>query len=288
MTFHVRGHWNDRRQIPPSRAHLLVEVDGRRERYTATPGQPGPFRPGDWHASFELPAWVGPYLSGHAFLELGVHRQDPSLGGLIELPSPGGGGAAPYRDGDADAAGDTPQLMARIRHLERSLVTAREEPAQLREALGRAQAELSGRVAQQQRFEMARAELQNELRRVRAELDHERARRSEAERRSDAAARRVESLRAELASITVARDAATQEAAGLRAELERLGSALTAVHERTGPDASAIGEAEALLAEARSVRGRAERRTSAVPEHGGRGLRTWSHLSASASTVAQE
>lgn len=263
MTFHVRGHWNDRRQIPPSRAHLLVEVDGRRERYTATPGQPGPFRPGDWHASFELPASVGPYLSAHAFLELGVHRQDPSLGGLIELPSPGEGGTAPHPDLDADAAGDTPQLMARIRHLERSLVTAREEPAQLREALGRAQAELSGRVAQQQRFEMARDELQNELRRVRAELDHERARRSEAERRSDAAARRVESLRAELASITVARDAATQEAAGLRAELERLGSALTAVHERTGPDASAIGEAEALLAEARSVRGRAERRTSA-------------------------
>ncbi|MGZ4174312.1 MAG: hypothetical protein ACXVQR_07530 [Solirubrobacteraceae bacterium] len=261
---HVRGHWSDRRQIPPSRAQLLVEVDGRRERYTATPGHPGAIQPGDWRTRFELPAWIEPYLRGRAFLELGSHRPHPSLGWLVELPAPNGAALSPDPGIPVTASvDDTAQLAAKVRHLERSLVTAREEPTRLREALGRAQAELSGRLAQQQRFDAARAELQNELERVRAELAHERARGSEVERRSDAADRRAESLRAELAGLTVARDAAIQEAAGLRAELQRLGSALTAVDQRTGPDASAIAEAEALLAEARSVRGRAERRTSA-------------------------
>ena len=283
VSLHVRGHWNDRRQIPPSRAQLLVEVDGRRERYTATPGHPGEIRPGDWYASFELPAWIEPHLSGRVFLELGSHRPHPSLGWLIELPAPGGPPPAPdpdveltAPDGATDSitapegatdpitapVGATDQLAAKIRHLERSLATAREEPARLREALGRTQADLDGRVAQQQRAEAGRSELQTQLERLEAEFDRERGRRSEAEGRVDTLRRRVEGLRAELAAAGVARDAALEEAGGLRVELDRLGSALTAVHEQTGPDASAIAQAEALLAEARSIRGRLERRAS--------------------------
>jgi uncharacterized membrane protein len=263
VMLHVRGHWNDRRQIPPSRAQLLVEVDGRRERYAATPGHPGPIQPGDWRTSFELPAWIEPYLRGRAFLELGSPRPHPSLGWLVELPAPDSTALSPDPGAQMTVSADaTAQLTAKVRQLERSLVTAREEPARLRETLGRTQADLDGRVAQQQRFEAARAEVQSELDRLRVELDQERVRRSEAETGSAALRSRLEGLRAELAEATVSRDAAIEEAEGLRVELERLGSALTAIHEQTGPDASGVAQAEALLAEARSIRGRVERRTN--------------------------
>ena len=60
-------------------------------------------------------------------------------------------------------------------------------------------------------------------------------------------------LRDELAFAQVARDTAEGEAAGLRAELERLGSELAATREHHAAQDGDLGEAQRLLAEARSL-----------------------------------
>ncbi len=60
-------------------------------------------------------------------------------------------------------------------------------------------------------------------------------------------------LRDQLASAQVSRDAAVGEAAGLRAELERLGSELAVTREHHAAQGWDLGEAQRLLAEARSM-----------------------------------
>lgn len=85
------------------------------------------------------------------------------------------------------------------------------------------------------------------------------------------------SVRAELATTAVSRDAAISEAGGLRAELERLGGELALARRRRSTplgemsevsEMSEVGEAEALLAEARALREqmseRASRRSAAT------------------------
>jgi hypothetical protein len=57
----------------------------------------------------------------------------------------------------------------------------------------------------------------------------------------------------ELAAVTVARDAAVSEIAGLRTELERLGTALAATRERVGAEGGDLGSAHRLLADARAL-----------------------------------
>ncbi len=60
-------------------------------------------------------------------------------------------------------------------------------------------------------------------------------------------------LRDQLAFAQVARDAAVGEAAGLRAELERLGGELAVTREHHAAQGGDLGEAQRLLAEARSL-----------------------------------
>jgi hypothetical protein len=60
-------------------------------------------------------------------------------------------------------------------------------------------------------------------------------------------------LREELAAVQVARDAALAEVGGLRAELERIGSELTATRERVSAESGDLGEANRLLADARAL-----------------------------------
>ncbi len=63
----------------------------------------------------------------------------------------------------------------------------------------------------------------------------------------------LSALRDQLASAQVSRDAAAGEVAGLRAELERLGSELAVTREHQSAHGADLGEAQRLLAEARSL-----------------------------------
>jgi hypothetical protein len=63
----------------------------------------------------------------------------------------------------------------------------------------------------------------------------------------------VAALRDQLAFAQVARDAAVGEAAGLRAELQRLGSELAVTREHHTAQGGDLDEAQRLLAEARSL-----------------------------------
>jgi hypothetical protein len=63
----------------------------------------------------------------------------------------------------------------------------------------------------------------------------------------------LSALRDKLAAAQVSRDAAAGEVAGLRAELERLGSELAVTREHQSAQGADLGEAQRLLAEARSL-----------------------------------
>lgn len=241
ISLQVNGRWDDRRQIPPGRAQLVIRIDGMLNRFPVAPAQPGLLRPGEWHASFALPSWVEPHLKGRVLLELGFE--------LIELPEPRRAHPATAPRASADAAA---QLAARIRYLERSLADARQEPSRLREQLGRTQAELDARVAQSERLKSARSDLLDEISQLRAALEHERARSGELDSRLATATQRASALRNELAEAAVGKEAARREAAALRDELERVGAELATVRERTRRG-SAVDQARSVLAEARST-----------------------------------
>jgi hypothetical protein len=63
-------------------------------------------------------------------------------------------------------------------------------------------------------------------------------------------------LREQLAASEISRDAALGEAAGLRAELDRLGTELAVVREQSGPPGGDLSEARRLLADARALTSR--------------------------------
>lgn len=131
------------------------------------------------------------------------------------------------------------------------------EVARLRGALTDLNSQLEARTAVQASLQAAHDELREELRRLMAAVA---GRRAELERRTAHLEGRVASLQSErdelrrrLASAQVARDAAAGETAGLREELERLGSEVAASRERAAAREGNLGEAQRLLAEARAL-----------------------------------
>jgi predicted nucleic acid-binding Zn-ribbon protein len=74
----------------------------------------------------------------------------------------------------------------------------------------------------------------------------------------------LSALRDQLAAAQVSREAAAGEVAGLRAELERLGSELAVTREHQSAHGADLGEAQRLLAEARSL---SEQLRSGQPPH---------------------
>ena len=175
LTVSVRGRW--RRRRPPWRGQpmLLIEAEGHRHRFPATPEPPsvGGAPPGGWQMTFSGPAWLAPHLGGRAWLQLGL--------ATIPLPAPIGpaegseasapGAGAPDESAVADrrvrAAEGAAQIAAerqvqaeaiaaalteRVRLLEGELERAREEPERLRELA--AERERARRAAEQR----ARAE----------------------------------------------------------------------------------------------------------------------------------
>ncbi len=132
--------------------------------------------------------------------------------------------------------------------------------AGLRGMLADARAELHARSATQSRLEAAHDDLRAAIEELRRLVEREASRRGELESTAIGLTTRVAELeaeltavRAELAVTVVARDAAGTEAAGLRAELDRLGADLAGARAQAQGRAGAIAEAQAMLAEAQAM-----------------------------------
>jgi hypothetical protein len=76
LTVRVTGRWRRRRGWVESRGPtmLVIEAEGRRQRFPATPEPPslGGAAPGTWRLSFTVPAGLAHGLSGHVWLALGT------------------------------------------------------------------------------------------------------------------------------------------------------------------------------------------------------------------------
>jgi hypothetical protein len=186
-----------------------------------------------------------------------------------------------------DLRGELQELMGAVGvqrdDYERRLLQAEERAASAEAERDRLGAELAAerdRLGAQVQAERDRvsAEVQAERERLRAELDAERGRTAaqlshlsaardaadadaaDARHRLAAAASgrqhhaaELSALRDQLAAAQVSRDAAAGEVAGLRIELERLGSELAITREHQSSQGADLGEAQRLLAEARSL-----------------------------------
>ncbi len=277
----LEGHWRGRPRASLEGVMLVVEANGRRHRFPSIP-QPRRSRlgrPGTWSGNFALPTWLGSHLEGNASLKLGdvtIPIPPGSFGGEEQSPEPAEErppAQAPEPAADrspaaAQPADQTDQTVAALRaELERRAVGE----GQVRGQLTEARAALEASAANQARLEAAHGELRQELEQLRdavaqrieveskavvlaarveelgAEVDEARAERE----RTDAELAR---LRGELVTSEVSRDAALSEAAGLRAELDRLGGQLAAAREHSGSGRSDVDEAETLLAQARALR----------------------------------
>jgi hypothetical protein len=188
LTIIVRGRWRRRRPVLSGQPVLVIEAEGRRHRFPATPEPPslGGAPPGGWQMTFSVPDWLEPHLSEHAWLQLG----------LAVMPLPGAVGP-PDRSADpetlterrartaelaearararvSEAEAVVAELTIRVEQLERSLERAREEPARLRKQI--AERDQQRRAAEQQAHaEYAmRLELEEALAAATKGDDHER------------------------------------------------------------------------------------------------------------------
>jgi predicted nucleic acid-binding Zn-ribbon protein len=271
------------------RALLVVEVDGQRHRFPeiAPKRKERPKNPTAWAASFVVPAGLEPALAGHASIVIGTATTP-----LPELPR----NETPAREGTAPAAPSPPSagLAQTVAALRSELKERGATEAQLRAALAAAQAEREAGAAAQQRLEATHAKLREELVRLRAAVDQETSAlkqqfdRAAAEttelrnelqqlravaqqhgaeeerlrRRERELSAAIAPLQAELATASVAREAAVAEAVGLRAELDRAAAGLVHARRASSDRDGELGEAETLLAEARALTQRLQRRAT--------------------------
>jgi hypothetical protein len=276
----LSGRWLDPAPSPSAEQPLLViQLDGRRHRFPATAeaaddADDALDAPGEWRASFTIPAWAEPVHDGQAALWVGD--------AVVPVPVPGERSAVPSSppsDPPPEAAleslaepdprspaspesarsGPLADLLLRetVTALHAELEQRTADAAQMRGALAHSQSDLEMRVARQAQLEATLAELRGELERLTGAVEDQREElkltRSERAPADDDRASEVKALREQLAAANVAREAAITEMNGLRAELERLGSELTATRERVGSESGGLGEANRLLADARAL-----------------------------------
>jgi hypothetical protein len=299
LVVRIAGRWRTRQHPALEHAILVVEADGRRHRFPAIP-EPRRSRldRAAWAAGFALPTWLGPQLEGSTSLRFGEVTMQLPEGSFAELvslaeehditmPRP----VALEREADSGAVpepqpGPGPEPAAPAEQqsepgsaaLRAELGRRAREEAALRGQLTDAQAQLAAQTANRKRLEATHAELRRELEELRSAME----RRAEVESRAVVLAARVDELQAELEAVAndrealeselarvranlatseVAREAAQGEAAGLRAELDRLGAELSQARQQAGR--GELEEAESLLAEARQLRARMTERTAA-------------------------
>jgi hypothetical protein len=209
---------------------------------------------------------------GEAPVESGATNGDRSRGPAAQQD---GNGAAPREEPPVTTSEATIAALRSELH-ERAGAIAR-----LHGVLADVQAEVAASTSSQARLQTTQDELRRELEGLRGALEAERTNRAETESRAlsvaaqqasleqqlselngarDEAAREREelnrelsTLRTDLATSEVAREAALSESAGLRAEIERLGSELVGAREDVGDHTAGLAQAEALLAEARAL-----------------------------------
>ncbi len=276
------------------RRHRFPEIgQGRKAR---------PAGPTAWTASFALPARLEPALADRASVVIGTASlplpelqwpplQWPRSPGEPAVAPPPAPGASPQ---PVVAPPPTPGDAETIAALRAELQQRGATEAQLRAALADARAEHEANDAEQQRLEATHAELREEFGHLRMAVEEEtlaltqqldRAAEEAAELRDElkelrAVAERQHSeharlqqreqelsaelapLRAELATATIAREAAEAEAVGLRAELEAAAPERVEARRESGNHNGELDEAEELLAEARALTQRLQRRAA--------------------------
>jgi DNA repair exonuclease SbcCD ATPase subunit len=167
---------------------------------------------------------------------------------------------------DAPRSGPLADLLLKetVAALHAELEQRTADAARIRGALADSQSELEARAATQAQLEATLGDLRDELTRlIEAVEDQQRqldarnadaeSERAEAQRQLAGLAADAVKLRGDLAAAQVSRDAAIGEAAGLREELQRLGSELTVTRERVDSESGDLGEATRLLADARAL-----------------------------------
>jgi hypothetical protein len=289
VALRLTGRWLHPPAIDQTEPLLVIQVQGRRHRFAASPNGDGPAEQGTWEATFHLPSWAEPEREGQAALWVGTAVVPVPLGRSAARawpppptpPVPGAGemlrpGESPEPTVDTGRTGPLAELLFKesVAALHAELEQRSTDVARLQGQLADAQSELEARTAMQSALEAAHGDLRGQLqelmsavsvqredfqkrlatsedRRGGAEAERDRLRDElEAERRR---AGEVSSLRDQLAAAQVSRDAAIGEVAGLRAELERLGSELAVTREHHQAQGGDLGEAQRLLAEARSL-----------------------------------
>jgi hypothetical protein len=271
LTVQVTGRWRRRRPMSTAQVTLVIESEGRRHRFPATPEPPsvGGTGPGMWRLSFSVPGWLAPALGGHIWLSLGTVT--------VPLPAPGAAGPGPdpvpvqtgspvepelpparAPEPEPDPA-SAPDVAARVTELERRLAVARSERDGLDRTLTEARARgeeleraLSGLRSRQEELKDALGDARAEREELTTSLaEGERARRV-AEQRAHA----EQALRRDLA-----RQLATAEREAERAR-EAMGELATAEDrirtlERDLRDARRRGDEAEQVAAAAAARARA-------------------------------
>jgi hypothetical protein len=227
----LTGHWLTDARADQGDPLLVVELRGRRHRFTALRDAGSPAPPeGIWAATFSLPLWAEPTRPGQAALWLGDIALAVPVAGEDGAPvAP----AAPAAPAPAPAAAAAPPPPA-----------AAEVPPQPRPAPE------PSRLEHLVDVEAAQTALRDELAEVLTAIGSERG---EYERRLAEIQAERDALAARAAEAQVSRDVAAGETVGLRAELDRIGSELAVTREQLGAQGGDLGEAERLLEEARAL-----------------------------------
>jgi hypothetical protein len=280
----LTGRWTNGGNVTGTEPLLVVQVQGRRHRFTPDrDGYTPP--PGSWAATFQLPSWAQPRQGGQAALWVGtavvpIPLPGAASDGLHHLPSPPA--PAPGSPGsDGVHRPPPPPALGEARAWPADVAPPpadgdlRGQLQELTSAVATQRDDFEGRLSE---AEERAGEAEAALARGRADLETERA--SAAARLADVGAARdaavqeavelrhrlaaaasgrqhhaaeLSALRDQLGAAQVSREAAASEVAGLRVELERLGSELAVTREHQAAQGADLGEAERLLAEARSL-----------------------------------
>jgi hypothetical protein len=229
----LTGRWLGGAEVSGSEPLLVVQVQGRRHRFTPAPdGRPLP--PGGWEATFRIPPWAQPRHEGQAALWVGTsvvpiplpgadrdgaqpaHRlpPPPALGEARAWPSdvaPPPADVDPARLGDVtDPAVETgrtgplAELLFKesVSALHAELEERSAEVARLQGAVADARSELEARASRQSALESAhgdlRAELQELMGAVGAQSEDYERRLSQAEARAGVAEAERDRLGVEL------------------------------------------------------------------------------------------
>jgi uncharacterized coiled-coil DUF342 family protein len=194
----------------------------------------------DTHAELEA------RVNSHAHLETTHGELRRELDALGELVRQDGARREKLEAELTDARG-------RVADLERELAGAAAAGEQRASDSASLRDQLNQTTSAYDRLAAETADLRDELATARATSEREAAAGTRTQAREHELSTAIARLRAELAGANVARDSARSESTGLRTELDRLGTELATLREQAGSQSGELGEAKALLSDARAL-----------------------------------